>query len=317
MDMLTPYEVYVKKIIPYIKAIIAIKLVNERKLTQIEVARLLGVTQAAISQYLSKGEEHYIKTLEDLGLDREAFIYGLEKVVSEVDSVSGLISFFNDLWYKLLFTRRICSLHKRYNILLNECNVCMTSFIGSFQVKREKEEIIEELEKVFSILSKIPEFRNLIPEVYTNMVRAIPNPVNVDDVAAFPGRIIPTSNGIKVVGKPMFGCSRHLAKVLINVNRLYPYVLAAINIKFNEEIKRAVELAKLQYVYSEVDSIRDEDSIIQGIVRALEKYGFKPIIFDRGGGGFEPNTYILGKDLFDVLDKVVSILWGLRIGAKR
>lgn len=315
--MLTPHEVFVKKIIPNIKGLIAVKLINEYGITQIEAARLLNVTQAAISQYITKDINIYIKLLNEIGLEKDFYLPALDNILSGIINQQILINYFNDLWYKLLTSNRICTIHRKFNILLNNCNECYTTYIYKPIIRSKKEEIINEVERAFSILSKVPEFKELIPEVYTNMVRALPNPNSINDVVAYPGRIIPTKDGVKVLGRPAFGSSQHLAKVLIRVNKVYPYVLAAMNIKFDDKVKRAVEISGLNYCFSEAEVIDNEEGIINGIVRSLEKYGFKPIIFDRGGKGFEANTYIFGIDLYDVIDKVMSIIWGLRIDAKR
>ncbi len=50
--MAIPCEVANKYIIPAIRSLIAKKLIDEYKFTQISAAKRLGVTQAAISQYL-------------------------------------------------------------------------------------------------------------------------------------------------------------------------------------------------------------------------------------------------------------------------
>ncbi len=47
-----PCELVVKTVIPSIRAMVAKELVLGMKMRQVEAARLLGVTQAAVSQYL-------------------------------------------------------------------------------------------------------------------------------------------------------------------------------------------------------------------------------------------------------------------------
>jgi predicted transcriptional regulator len=50
--MLLPSEIEAKSLIPAIRAILAKKLVNEYEMKEEIVARVLGVTQAAVSNYL-------------------------------------------------------------------------------------------------------------------------------------------------------------------------------------------------------------------------------------------------------------------------
>jgi hypothetical protein len=61
--MLTPCEVIIKRFLPAIKASITRELFNNYDFTQEEIAERLGVTQAAISKYLSG---QYTKTIKDL-----------------------------------------------------------------------------------------------------------------------------------------------------------------------------------------------------------------------------------------------------------
>ncbi|HYY71735.1 MAG TPA: helix-turn-helix domain-containing protein, partial [Nitrososphaeraceae archaeon] len=50
--MLLPSEIEAKSLIPAIRAILAKKLINEYKMKEEVVAKVIGVTQAAISNYI-------------------------------------------------------------------------------------------------------------------------------------------------------------------------------------------------------------------------------------------------------------------------
>ncbi len=52
MKTYPPCEVIGKKILPLIRSYVARELIEKYKFTQIEVAKKLGITQAAVSQYL-------------------------------------------------------------------------------------------------------------------------------------------------------------------------------------------------------------------------------------------------------------------------
>lgn len=51
--MRPPCEIVVKEVLPALRAILVRDLVRRHRLSQVEVARKLGVTQPAVSQYLS------------------------------------------------------------------------------------------------------------------------------------------------------------------------------------------------------------------------------------------------------------------------
>ena len=63
--MLTPCELIVKQLLPAIKAATAKQLINKYNFTQQEIANYLGLTQAAISKYLSGDYSDSIKKLEN------------------------------------------------------------------------------------------------------------------------------------------------------------------------------------------------------------------------------------------------------------
>ena len=50
--MLLPAEIEVKSLIPAVRAILAVKLIREYKMKEELAARALGITQAAVSNYI-------------------------------------------------------------------------------------------------------------------------------------------------------------------------------------------------------------------------------------------------------------------------
>ncbi|MEM2922888.1 MAG: helix-turn-helix domain-containing protein [Candidatus Nitrosocaldus sp.] len=63
--MLLPSEIESRSLIPAIRAIISRKLVNEYNMKEEDVARLLGITQAAVSNYIrgTRGDAELAKRL--------------------------------------------------------------------------------------------------------------------------------------------------------------------------------------------------------------------------------------------------------------
>jgi hypothetical protein len=66
--MLAPDELSAKAVIPTIRAMVARKLVNEHSLTQQRVASLLGLTQAAVSNYVrqKRGSEFHLDDVDEV-----------------------------------------------------------------------------------------------------------------------------------------------------------------------------------------------------------------------------------------------------------
>jgi len=63
--MLLPAEIESKSLIPALRAILAKKLANEHKIREDEISKMLGVTQAAVSNYIrgTRGDPELIKKL--------------------------------------------------------------------------------------------------------------------------------------------------------------------------------------------------------------------------------------------------------------
>jgi len=63
--MLLPAEIESKSLIPALRAILAKKLANDHKIREDEISRMLGVTQAAVSNYIrgTRGDPELIKKL--------------------------------------------------------------------------------------------------------------------------------------------------------------------------------------------------------------------------------------------------------------
>ncbi|HIP66280.1 MAG TPA: hypothetical protein EYH08_07150 [Pyrodictium sp.] len=87
-----PCEIASKHVVPAIRAALAILLVNEYGLSAYRVAKLLGMTPAAISNYLlrRRGGELVDKLLEDAEI-RKVLVELAEKLIS--DDMSESLSF--------------------------------------------------------------------------------------------------------------------------------------------------------------------------------------------------------------------------------
>lgn len=66
--MLLPSEIEAKSLIPAVRAILARKLIKEYSLKEEDVARVLGITQAAVSNYVrgTRGDIELISKLESV-----------------------------------------------------------------------------------------------------------------------------------------------------------------------------------------------------------------------------------------------------------
>jgi hydroxymethylpyrimidine/phosphomethylpyrimidine kinase len=143
---------------------------------------------------------------------------------------------------------------------------------------------------------------------------AIPYAEGIDDVAAIDGRIVKTSEGVRAAGNPKFGCSSHLAKYIIEVTRYDETKTAAINIKFSDDILKALE--KRGMTISLYDRRKEPKEIKKvegmtipwGVKEAIKKIGKAPdALYHKGDVGKEPMIVIFGEQAYDLAKLSVQL----------
>jgi len=125
MPMILPEELASKSVIPAIRALIVRRLVEDHGMTQQEAAKLLGVTQPAVSKYLHQKRGAAIR----LGGIRE-----IEQATGEIaDLVSSrkvpAIEVMSKIEAACKYVRKnrfMCDLHKRLEpgIDVSSCHIC-------------------------------------------------------------------------------------------------------------------------------------------------------------------------------------------------
>jgi predicted transcriptional regulator len=125
MPMILPEELASKSVIPAIRALIVKRLVEEHGMTQQEAAKLLGVTQPAVSKYLHQKRGAAIR----LGGIKE-----VERATTDIaDIVSSrkvpALEVMGKIEETCRYVRRhrfMCDLHKKLEpgMDVNSCHIC-------------------------------------------------------------------------------------------------------------------------------------------------------------------------------------------------
>jgi hypothetical protein len=123
--MILPEELASKSVIPAIRALIVKRLVEEHGMTQQEAAKLLGVTQPAVSKYL------HDKRGASIGLS------GIKEIDQATNDIAKMVSTQKVEPIKIMsrieaasqFVRKhryMCELHKRLEpeFDTNACHIC-------------------------------------------------------------------------------------------------------------------------------------------------------------------------------------------------
>lgn len=154
----------------------------------------------------------------------------------------------------------------------------------------------------------------MIPEVRSNLGYALPMALNYEDVAGFPGRISQVGDAVLICKDPVFGGSRHIARVIMAAMQHAPQLRSAMNIRYSPAILAACK--KLGYRAASFDrrneppDVKDrEGSTLEwGTDLALKGLAQPPdLVYDEGDVGKEPMIRVLGTNPVEVVEKVNRI----------
>jgi hydroxymethylpyrimidine/phosphomethylpyrimidine kinase len=156
---------------------------------------------------------------------------------------------------------------------------------------------------------------SLIPECQTNFVFAKQNAKSVDDIVGVRGRIVRVGNRVVVAGDLEYGGSRHVATAVLTVQRKFPQLRSALNVRFDENILGKFAKTKsriLSYDRTKEPKYfkqKENASISWGVNDAIKKSKSAPdIIYHKGDFGKEPMITVFGKNPKDIVSKISKIL---------
>ncbi len=124
--MRPPCESIVMVVLPAFRSLVARELIEKFNLSQVEAARRLGITQAAISQYLNKKRgSQLMSELESVPVIRTAVLKLAENIGAAKSSpVEDMMVICNVC--EVLRTQSVaCSLHHEAMDLPRNCRVCI------------------------------------------------------------------------------------------------------------------------------------------------------------------------------------------------
>ncbi len=174
-------------------------------------------------------------------------------------------------------------------------------------------QVLKSLEDALKMLEARPA-RSLVPEVQLNLGYALPWASSIQDVAAFPGRIVGLGSGVGRVRGPAFGASSHVARIILTSMVKDPQCRSAMNIKYDPSyVSKARDLGFVIAEFSrreEPEKSRNIEgsTLVWGVSWVIEKYGKVPdFIYDLGDLGKEPMIRVLGPDPVVVVEKALKV----------
>ena len=198
-----------------------------------------------------------------------------------------------------------------YNSIKNAKNIGYG--INITQVKNKDVIRIE----LIHAINKFVEIKNIyksIPECQTNFVFSKKNPESIKDILGVSGRIVKTGNTVTIAGDLSYGGSKHVAMALITMNKKFPDVRSAINLKYNKET--ISKLRKERLLVSSYDrnaepknvKTKEGSSIEWGIKYAIKNLEEPPdVIYHKGDFGKEPMIIIFAKTPALIIEKISKL----------
>jgi predicted transcriptional regulator len=125
MPMILPEELASKSVIPAIRALVVKRLVEDHGMTQQEAAKLLGVTQPAVSKYLHEKRGAAIK-LAGIRRIEQATSEIAEMVSSQKAEPIEVMSKIEAACNYVRRNRYMCNLHKKLepSMDVDSCHIC-------------------------------------------------------------------------------------------------------------------------------------------------------------------------------------------------
>ncbi|WP_420804871.1 thiamine-phosphate synthase family protein [Candidatus Nitrosopumilus sediminis] len=165
-------------------------------------------------------------------------------------------------------------------------------------------------------INEFIEIKNIyknIPECQTNFVYSKQRPKSTKDILGISGRIVKAGKEVIVAGNLSYGGSKHVATALLTVNKKFPQIYSAINIKFQNTTITKIKKSKLKISNydrnQEPSNVKNNGSTIEwGIKNAIKNLKEPPdVIFHKGDFGKEPMIILFGETPKSILKKLLKI----------
>ncbi|NOS61788.1 MAG: bifunctional hydroxymethylpyrimidine kinase/phosphomethylpyrimidine kinase [Nitrosarchaeum sp.] len=179
---------------------------------------------------------------------------------------------------------------------------------------KNKDTIHTELNHAINKFVGIKNIYKSIPECQTNFVFSKKEPKSIKDILGVSGRIVKTGNTVTVAGDLSYGGSKHVATALITINKKFPDVRSAINLKYNKET--ISKLRKERLLVSSYDrttepknvKTKEGSSIEWGIKYAIKNLKEPPdVIYHKGDFGKEPMVIIFARTPALIIEKISKL----------
>ncbi|MDI9643946.1 MAG: thiamine-phosphate synthase family protein [Candidatus Verstraetearchaeota archaeon] len=306
-----PCELTVRELLPVLRTLIAKELAENHGYTQTKIAKKLGVTQAAVSGYLTQEvTDATVKPFDIKELSEIAKNFASEITMKRFTH-SDMINNICEICLNLRRGGSICHAHrlKIQELEDEKCSICMQLHMSLTDISDMRRGTLSDLTVAVSMIENTPEFVELEPQVLSNLVMAIKNAKGVADVAGIPGRLVKIRGKVMSLMDPEFGVSSHLAKLVLRIMNVNPEARSAINTAYNEKVADAIKRMGFSCaVFERTPAQKGEEELFDFAEKAFrEGGGWVDVVVDAGGIGIEPNAYFFEKNALRLADRIVRV----------
>jgi predicted fused transcriptional regulator/phosphomethylpyrimidine kinase/predicted transcriptional regulator len=288
MTLRFPSEIVVERFLPTVRAMLATEL-DQRGLTQEEVAAHLGVSQAAVSQYVSGDPDLEARFADDDRLQTTVETIADGFATDSMDSYEALgellavVREFED-------RGPICAVHEEEMPALDGlgCDLCVRGRDEGIEAERAA---LTAVRQAARRLADAPTIAAHVPNVGTNVGTAVPGATDQTEVAAVPGRLQAVGSRVIVPADPEFGASEHVAETILAAMAIEPDVRGALNLTTSEELLAAAR----EHGYDPLQFEAGYEGRGQRLRDRFAERGEVPrVIYHDGTFGIPPITYVFG-----------------------
>lgn len=297
MPLRLPDEIVVDELLPALRSGLAQALAR-RGMTQEAIARILGVSQPAVSRYVHGRVEIAPELADDPQLDRTVEDLADRLAHDRIDEVD-LLAEVMQLVASMEDRGPVCRIHEREMPALEGlgCDLCVQGQDSAVIAERD---VLAGVRRGVRRLRQIPGVVDHVPNVGTNLGMCLSGADRADDVAAVPGRIYVRHDRLQVPAAPEFGASRHVADLILAAHDADPATRAAINLATSEPLLDAADALDLETTAFEPDY----EGRRRRLRSTFEADGVPDLAYHEGAFGIEPIAYVLGGDAVDVVERV-------------
>lgn len=302
MTFTLPSEIVVQRFLPIVRSMLAVAL-DDRGLAQREIAAHLGVSQAAVSQYLSAeqtGEQRFIdhpRMQSTITMIADGFAAG---TLDEYEALAELLELVR------AFENRgpICEAHEEEMPALQGlgCDLCVRGRNRAVQAERD---VLTNVRSAVRQFATVPAVTEYTPNVGTNVAMALPDATDETDVAAIPGRLHAMRGRVNIPSDPEFGASQHVARTILAAQTREPAIQGALNLRTTDALLTAAHT--LGITTTVFDASYEHR---KGRLRSLfEEINAVPcIVYHEGAFGIEPITYVLDTTAVDAVETATDLI---------